>query len=87
MPSLILAFLLGFALFMDRFAAGPPPVWITVKILLAVGLAAYHGFLIAEGRKLAKAVRRRTARFWRLIGEVPILISAAIVLLAVLEPH
>jgi putative membrane protein len=86
MPGLLLSFLLGLLLFTQRLAAAPPPLWITAKIILALALAGYHGFLVSEGRKLARGERRRSARFWRLIGEVPILISAIIVLLAVLEP-
>ncbi|MBL8549888.1 MAG: CopD family protein [Hyphomonadaceae bacterium] len=86
MPSLLLAFGFGLLLFMQRFAgAGAPPLWITIKIALALVLAGYHGFLAAEGRKLVKGQKPRSGRFWRLMGEVPILISIAIVLLAVLE--
>ena len=86
-PAIGLAFIFGLLLFMQRFgSAGAPPIWVTIKIVLALGLAGYQGFLSAEGRKLAKGQKPRSGRFWRLIGEVPILISIVIVLLATLEP-
>jgi putative membrane protein len=85
MPAMLAAFLFGILLFAQRFH-GAPPIWIMVKIALALGLAGFHGFLISQGRKLAKGERPRTSRFWRLIGEVPVLISIVIVLLATLEP-
>jgi putative membrane protein len=83
-PSLLLVFVFGLLLFMQRFA-GAPPLWVTIKIVLGLGLAGFHGFLASEGRKLIKGQKPRSPRFWRLIGEVPILISIVIVLLAVLE--
>jgi len=62
------------------------PHWFWGKLLLVLGLSGYQGFLSAEGRRLAKGERRRTEKFWRLMGEVPFLVAIAAVLLATLEP-
>jgi len=51
-----------------------------------LGLSGYHGFLSAEGRKLASGQRRHSERYWRLMSEVPFLVAIAVVLLATLEP-
>ena len=87
-PSIVLSFAFGLMLYVLRVPAGTaPPLWLALKLMLALSLAALHGYFVSEGRRLAKGERRRTARFWRLIGEAPFLLAAAIVLLAVLEPH
>jgi len=62
------------------------PHWFWGKLLLVLGLSGYQGFLSAEGRRLAKGERRRTEKFWRLMGEVPFLVAIVAVLLATLEP-
>ena len=62
------------------------PHWFWAKLLLVLGLSGYHGYLSAEGRRLAKGERRRTERYWRLMSEVPFLAAIVIVLLATVEP-
>ena len=86
-PSLLIAFLLGLNLFYLRVGAAAPPLWLVLKIALALALAALHGYFAAAGRKLAKGERVRDGRFWRMIGEAPMILAILIVLLAVLEPR
>jgi putative membrane protein len=94
-PSLILAWAFGIFLFatylVGDWAAfpgvlGAVPHWFWGKLILVLGLSGYHGFLSAEGRKLAAGQRPRTERYWRLMSEVPFLVAIAVVLLATLEP-
>ncbi|NWG53961.1 MAG: CopD family protein [Hydrogenophilaceae bacterium] len=85
-PALIFAFAFGLLLYVQRVPSGAPPLWLGLKVLLALALAGYHGLCVAEGKRLAKGERRRSARFWRLTGEIPMLIAIAVVLLAALEP-
>jgi putative membrane protein len=94
-PSLILAWAFGIFLFatylVGDWAAfpgvlGTVPHWFWGKLILVLGLSGYHGFLSAEGRKLAAGQRPRSERYWRLMSEVPFLVAIAVVLLATLEP-
>jgi putative membrane protein len=95
-PSLILAWSFGiflFATFLVSDWAMPfpdlvasVPHWFWGKLILVLGLSGYHGFLSAEGRKLASGQRRHSERYWRLMSEVPFLVAIAVVLLATLEP-
>jgi protoporphyrinogen IX oxidase len=62
------------------------PRWFWVKLALVLGLSAYHGFLIGEGRKLSAGQRKHSERFWRVMSEIPFLVAIAVVLLATLEP-
>lgn len=95
-PSLILAWAFGIFLFATflvsdwsrPFAeiAASVPHWFWGKLILVLGLSGYHGFLSAEGRKLAVGQRWHSERYWRLMSEVPFLVAIAVVLLATLEP-
>lgn len=95
-PSLVMAWAFGIFLF-GTYLAGDwtrpadeviasVPHWFWLKFLLVLGLSGYHGYLSAEGRRIAKGERRRSERFWRRMSEVPFIIAIAAVLLATLEP-
>ena len=94
-PSMVLAWAFGIFLFFTYFAPDwevPPerleyvPAWFWVKLALVVSLTAYHGLLVAEGRRLANGERRRSQGFWNMMSIVPFLVAIAIVLLATMEP-
>ena len=95
-PSLVVAWAFGIFLFatyisgdwnrpLGEILAGVPH-WFWAKLLLVLGLSGYHGYLSAEGRRLAAGERRRSERYWRLMSEIPFLAAIAIVLLATVEP-
>ncbi len=95
-PSLIAAWAFGIFLFATYITGdwtrpfgevlGGTPHWFWAKLLLVLGLSGYHGYLSAEGRRIAKGERRRSERYWRLMSEVPFLAAVVIVLLATVEP-
>lgn len=95
-PSLVLAWAFGIFLFATYLSGDwdrPPlevlsrvPHWFWLKFLLVLGLSGYHGYLSAEGKRIAAGERRRSERFWRRMSEVPFLVAIAAVLLATLEP-
>jgi putative membrane protein len=95
-PALVLSWAFGLFLFATYLVAdwsrpfgdvmAGVPHWFWGKLILVLGLSGYHGFLSAEGRKLASGQRRHSERFWRLMSEVPFLVAVAVVLLATLEP-
>jgi putative membrane protein len=60
--------------------------WMHAKLALVVILSALHGYMVGEGKRLAKGERRRSEKFWRLFNEVPFVIAIAIVIMAVVEP-
>jgi len=86
-PSIIVVWVLGLWLLVqfDLPRIGEP--WLIAKLALVTGLSGLHGYFISEGKRLARGERRRTARFWRMIGEVPFLVAIVVVLLATVEPH
>ena len=60
--------------------------WLHVKLLLVLVLSAYHGYLGAYARKLAKGERPLSDKRLRLLNEVPGVAVALIVVLAVVKP-
>jgi putative membrane protein len=60
--------------------------WIHAKVALAVGLVAYHHWLIVPMRAFREHRNRRSARFYRAVNEIPALFLVATVLLAVIKP-
>lgn len=84
-PAMILAFVLGGLLLWLRSGegadwsfAGQP--WMITKLAGVVLLAAWHGFLAGERRKIAAGTSTRTGRFWRMTNEIPFLLAIIMVL-------
>lgn len=83
-PSLVLVWLLGLALATSYGfrAAG----WIHAKLLLAVLLSGYQGWMSSLARRMARGERPVAERSLRLWNEVPALATILMVVLAVLKP-
>lgn len=85
-PAMILAWVFGLSLLAAsnfiQFKLG----WFHFKLLLVLLLTGYHGFLVMEGKKLARGERPRSEKFWRLANEVPFIVAIGVVILAVVEP-
>jgi protoporphyrinogen IX oxidase len=60
--------------------------WLNLKLLLVLGLSAYHGWMIGYGKKLARGERPVSGKALRIMNEVPGIATAAIVILVVLKP-
>jgi putative membrane protein len=60
--------------------------WIHAKLALAILLVVYHHWLIVPMKQFRTGSNTRSARFYRLINEVPAAFLVAMVLLAVLKP-
>jgi protoporphyrinogen IX oxidase len=85
-PAMIAVFVLGLLL---AYAEGPRLMmagWFHAKLLLVLVLAAMHGMMARWRGAFARDERGRTARFFRIMNEVPTLAMIAIVILAVVKP-
>jgi protoporphyrinogen IX oxidase len=83
-PSMILVFITGIALaFMTGYWQAP---WLQAKFALVVGLAGLHGYFARCVRVFALDANVRPARFYRVLNEVPTVLMALIVILAVVKP-
>ena len=83
-PSMILAFVTGIALaFLTGYWQAP---WLQAKFILVLGLGGLHGYFARCVRTFAADANTRPAGFYRLLNEVPTVLMALIVILAVVKP-
>ena len=83
-PSLIIVWVLGLTLAytIGAFSQG----WLHAKLTLVLILSGYHGWLVAQTRKMARGERPLTEKQLRMIGEVPGLVLLLVVALVYLKP-
>jgi protoporphyrinogen IX oxidase len=83
-PSMILVWLFGLTLaWQGGFLTSG---WLHAKLLLVIGLSAYHGWMVGYGKRLARGVRPASGRTLRIMNEVPGIATAAIVVLVIVKP-
>ena len=60
--------------------------WLHAKIGLVVLMSAVHGYLSGAVRKFAEDRNEKSARYWRIVNEIPTLLMIAIVILVIVKP-
>lgn len=60
--------------------------WLHAKLALVLALSGYHGWLKLRVRAFAERRNRASARFYRIMNEVPALALVAIVILVIVKP-
>jgi putative membrane protein len=83
-PAMVISWALGLWLAWSGawYASG----WLQAKVVLVLMMSGLHGFLARWVREFAADQNRRSARFYRLINEVPTVLLIGIVILAVVKP-
>lgn len=83
-PSIGVVWILGLALAwtIGAFSQG----WFHAKLLLVICLSAYHGWMVAQSRKMAAGARPLSERQLRLWGELPAIVVALVVVLVIVKP-
>jgi putative membrane protein len=84
-PSIIVVWILGLTLAIG-LGAFTGAGWLHAKLLLVVILSGYHGWLVAQSKKMARGERPLTEKTLRILGEVPALLLVLIVTLVILKP-
>lgn len=87
-PSLIVVWVLGLlmAYQLGLFAGAAGLGWLHAKLLFVFALTAFHGFLVAQAKKVATGERPLSEKQLRMWGEVPGLLLVVIVILVVIKP-
>lgn len=87
LPFAILTAITGVAMIYqyggDWLKASP---WLHVKLTLVAGVYGYYFYLYGLMKKFAADENTRSARFYRILNESPVLLLLAIVILAVVKP-
>lgn len=85
-PGMIVAWLFGLSLLAREGFWEAAGLWMHVKLLLVIILSGYHGFLAATRKKFLAGTPPRSSRFYRMINEVPPILTIFIVILVVVQP-
>ena len=85
-PAMIAAWTFGLLLLTRPGFALGAGFWLWTKLALVVILSGYHGFLAAERKKFLTGVTPHSSRFYRMINEIPPVLTVFIVILAVVKP-
>lgn len=83
-PSLIVVWVLG--LLLAQSIGAWTQGWFHAKLLLVVLLTGYHGWLVAQSKKMVAGERPLTEKQLRMWGEVPGILLALIVILVIVKP-
>jgi putative membrane protein len=83
-PAMIATWILGLYLAWSAgwFTSG----WFHAKLLLVLLMSGVHGFLSARVRDFALDRNTRSAKFYKIINEVPTVLMILIVILVVVKP-
>jgi protoporphyrinogen IX oxidase len=83
-PAMIVAWVLGLWLAYQAgwFSAG----WFHAKLTLVLALSGVHGYFSVAMRQFAEDRNTRSARYWRMMNEVPTVLMFAIVVLVIVKP-
>ena len=83
-PSLIIVWLFGLlmAYGYGYFTSG----WLHAKLTLVLVLTGYHGWLVAQTKRMSRGERPLSEKSLRMLGEVPGLLLVLIVILVILKP-
>lgn len=84
-PSMIAVWLLGILMVIANPSTLSQP-WFHLKLLMALGISAVHGFYAGARKKFEAGERPRTEEFWRIINEIPFVMLIIIVIMVIVKP-
>ena len=83
-PAMVVTWLLGLWLaWKGAWFAAP---WLHVKLALVLGMMGVHGILSKYVREFGADRRQKSAKFFRILNEVPTVLLILIVIMAVVKP-
>lgn len=86
-PAMIVTLITGLLLLlMYNLETLQTSLWLQLKLLLLLLLIGYNGYLTKQRKLFASGERPRSEKFFRLINEIPALMTLIIVTLVVVRP-
>ncbi len=85
-PAMLASWLFGLALIAALQIDFSTDIWIWAKLVLVLGLSGFHGHLGKIRKRFEQDEVPHTARYFRLINEVPTVIMLVVVFLVVFKP-
>ena len=85
-PAMIVAVLMGLILVGYNAENLISTFWLPVKLILVFSLVGFHGYLTSTRKKFANGARPKSEKFFRMINEIPSILTIFIVILVILKP-
>jgi len=85
-PAMIVAVLMGLILLGYNAGNLTSTFWLPIKLILVFSLVGFHGYLTSTRKKFANGARPKSEKFFRMINEIPSILTIFIVILVILKP-
>ena len=85
-PAMILSWLFGIILININGLDVLFSLWIQIKLVLVLILTVYHEFLGKCLKSLKEGTNKKTAKFFRIINEIPTILLVFIVFVVIFKP-
>ena len=85
-PAMILSWLFGISLILINGISINSSLWVQAKLFLVVLLTIYHLFLGYYLRKFALDKNTKSAKFFRIINEIPTILLILIIFVIIYKP-
>lgn len=85
-PAMIAAWVFGLLMLYSNWAVYKSEGWMHTKLLIVFLLSGVHGVLAKRVKVFARDENEKSARYFRILNEVPTIMMIIIVILAVVEP-
>ncbi len=85
-PAMGVSWILGLTMIYANPGMMSGQGWLHAKLLLVVLMSAVHGVLAKNVRKFANDENDKSAKYFRILNEVPTVLMIGIVILAVVQP-
>ena len=85
-PAMILTWFFGVAMLFNSITI-VFTLWFLLKFILVMMLSAFHGFLSVCRKNFVNNSNTKSAKFYRLINEIPTVLLIFIVFLVVFQPN
>ena len=85
-PAMLATWIFGISLYFINIDALAFSLWFNIKLFLVTLLSAFQGYLSICRKKFILNTNEKSAKFYRLINEIPTVILIIIVFLAIFKP-
>ena len=85
-PAMILSWIFGLILIMSHGEGILSTLWIQLKLLFVILLTIYHFILLGYLKKFAINENTKSAKFFRIINEIPTILMILTVFVIIYKP-
>jgi len=85
-PAMVVALIFGLILVGYNIENLTSTIWLPIKLLCVFLLFGYHGSLSKTRKQFAAGERPKSEKYFRMINEIPSILTIIIVILAIVKP-